>query len=264
MRKTDHSFFCWSDLFSDDCLVLPTAMHSYVMLTTQGALPAISFSHASATSSVSHSTDIARPELASFASPHLHSRKKRELARQKTRIGAITLRVRDPCILSRQPPWAFSIYRRMFVGGRTCTYDHVDEEASVNTGRVIPFDDNESIIRSRRICHACASLSRELSMYDMSNLNRLQKLEEHESAGVAAFWAFDKAAFEEGALPVQIKQLIAVAVALTTQCLYCIELHTAAARDAGATNAQLAETAVVAAAIRAGGAITHATHLMQD
>lgn len=101
-------------------------------------------------------------------------------------------------------------------------------------------------------------------MYDMSNLNRLQKLEEHASAGVAAFWALDKAAFEEGALSVQAKQLIAVAVALTTQCPYCIELHTTAARDAGATNAQLAETAVVVAAIRAGGAITHATHLMQD
>lgn len=101
-------------------------------------------------------------------------------------------------------------------------------------------------------------------MFEMSNLNRLQALEDHAPAGIAAFWAFDKAAFEEGALSVQTKQLIAVAVALTTQCPYCIELHMTAARDAGATSAQLAETAVVAAAIRAGGAITHATHLMQE
>ena len=56
----------------------------------------------------------------------------------------------------------------------------------------------------------------------------------------------------------------AVAVALTTQCPYCIEIHTKAARDAGADDAQLSETAVVAAAIRAGGAITHATHLLHD
>lgn len=101
-------------------------------------------------------------------------------------------------------------------------------------------------------------------MFEMSNLNRLQKLEEHAPVGMAAFWAFDKAAFEEGALSVQTKQLIAVAVALTTQCPYCIELHRSAARDAGATSAQLAETAVVAAAICAGGSITHATHLMQE
>jgi AhpD family alkylhydroperoxidase len=101
-------------------------------------------------------------------------------------------------------------------------------------------------------------------MFEMSNLNRLQRLEEHAPSGIAAFWTFDKAAFEEGALSVQTKQLIAVAVALTTQYPYCIELHTTAARGAGATNAQLAETAVVAAAIRTGGAITHATHLLQE
>jgi AhpD family alkylhydroperoxidase len=103
-----------------------------------------------------------------------------------------------------------------------------------------------------------------MNMFDMSNLNRLQKLEDNAPAGIAAFWAFDKAAFGAGALSVQTKQLIAVAVALTTQCPYCIELHMTAARDAGATTPQLAEAAVVAAAIRAGGAITHATHLMQE
>jgi AhpD family alkylhydroperoxidase len=79
-----------------------------------------------------------------------------------------------------------------------------------------------------------------------------------------SFSAFDKAVFEEGALSAQQKQLIAVAVALTTQCPYCIELHNKAARDAGATDAQLSEAALVAAAIRAGGAITHATHLFRS
>ncbi|MGA5351850.1 carboxymuconolactone decarboxylase family protein [Streptomyces thermodiastaticus] len=78
-----------------------------------------------------------------------------------------------------------------------------------------------------------------------------------------AFQAFDKAVFTDGALTAQQKQLIAVAVALTTQCPYCIELHTKAARDAGADDAQLAEAALVAAAIRAGGAVTHATHLFR-
>jgi AhpD family alkylhydroperoxidase len=62
-------------------------------------------------------------------------------------------------------------------------------------------------------------------------------------------------------LTTQQKQLIAVAVALTTQCPYCIELHRKAARDAGATDAQLTEAALVAAAIRAGGAVTHSSHL---
>jgi AhpD family alkylhydroperoxidase len=98
-------------------------------------------------------------------------------------------------------------------------------------------------------------------MFDMKHLTRLRTLDAQAPEAMQAFWAFDKAAFAEGALSAQTKQLIAVAVALTTQCPYCIELHNKAARDAGATDAQLAEAALVAAAIRAGGAVTHATHL---
>jgi AhpD family alkylhydroperoxidase len=60
------------------------------------------------------------------------------------------------------------------------------------------------------------------------------------------------------------KQLLAVAVALTTQCAYCIELHVKQAREAGATDQMLAEVATVAAAMRAGAAITHATHMFKD
>lgn len=100
-------------------------------------------------------------------------------------------------------------------------------------------------------------------MFDMKHLTQLKKLDEHAPEAMKSFWAFDKAAFAEGALTAQQKQLIAVAVALTTQCPYCIELHAKAARDAGATGEQLAEAALVAAAIRAGGAVTHATHLFK-
>jgi AhpD family alkylhydroperoxidase len=98
-------------------------------------------------------------------------------------------------------------------------------------------------------------------MFDMKNLSKLKTLDENSPAAMKAFWEFDKAAFADGALSGLQKQLIAVAVALTTQCPYCISLHTKAARDAGATDAQLSEAAIVAAAIRAGGAITHSTHM---
>ena len=77
-----------------------------------------------------------------------------------------------------------------------------------------------------------------------------------------AFWAFDKAAVADGAIPVKYKELIAVAVALSTQCPYCIEIHTGNARRAGATDTELTETAMVTAALRAGGAVTHATHVL--
>jgi AhpD family alkylhydroperoxidase len=98
-------------------------------------------------------------------------------------------------------------------------------------------------------------------MFDMKNLTRLKKLDENAPDAAKAFWAFDKAAFAAGAISAQTKQLLAIAVALTTQCPYCIEIHLKAAREAGVTDAQLAETAMVAAAMRAGAAVTHATHL---
>ena len=62
---------------------------------------------------------------------------------------------------------------------------------------------------------------------------------------------------EDGAVPKKYRELIAVAVAVTTQCPYCIEAHAKAAKLAGATREELVETAFVAAALRAGGAATH-------
>ena len=61
----------------------------------------------------------------------------------------------------------------------------------------------------------------------------------------------------DGAIPKKYRELIAIAVACTTQCPYCIEAHSKAAKAAGATRAEVVEAAFVAAALRAGGAATH-------
>ena len=72
-----------------------------------------------------------------------------------------------------------------------------------------------------------------------------------------AFRAFSAAVFADGALPVKTKQLIAVAVAHTTQCPYCIHGHTEGALKAGASEAEIMEAIWVAAEMRAGGAYAH-------
>jgi AhpD family alkylhydroperoxidase len=64
---------------------------------------------------------------------------------------------------------------------------------------------------------------------------------------------------EDAAIPKKYRELIAVAVACTTQCPFCIESHAKAAKAAGATREELVEAAFVAAALRAGGAATHGT-----
>jgi AhpD family alkylhydroperoxidase len=73
-----------------------------------------------------------------------------------------------------------------------------------------------------------------------------------------AFTAFSKQVFADGALPEVTKQLIAVAVAHTTQCPFCIADHTARAVKQGATDEEIMEAIWVAAEMRAGGAYAHA------
>ena len=100
-------------------------------------------------------------------------------------------------------------------------------------------------------------------MYDMRNLGKFTRLGELAPEAFKAFVAFDEAVVKHGVVPVKYKELIAVAVALTTQCPYCIEIHSKKARKAGATEQELAETTLVAAALRAGGAMTHGTHTLE-
>ena len=101
-------------------------------------------------------------------------------------------------------------------------------------------------------------------MYNKDNLARLKKMNGLAPQVMKAFWAFDKAAVAEGAMPVKYKELIAVAVALTTQCPYCINIHSGNARKAGATDTEIVEAAMVAASLRAGAAVTHATHALPN
>jgi AhpD family alkylhydroperoxidase len=73
----------------------------------------------------------------------------------------------------------------------------------------------------------------------------------------AAWEAFSKSVFADGALPAKTKQLIAVAVAHVTQCPYCIQGHTKGALRHGATKQEIMEAIWVAAEMRAGGAYAH-------
>ena len=100
-------------------------------------------------------------------------------------------------------------------------------------------------------------------MYQLEKLEKLRTLDAAAPEAMKAFWAFDKAALASGIIPKKYKELMAVAVALTTQCPYCIEIHSKAARDAGASQEEIAEVVLVAAALRAGGAITHGTHALK-
>ena len=78
-----------------------------------------------------------------------------------------------------------------------------------------------------------------------------------------AFYAFGEAVFAPGALDVQTKQLIAVAVAHVTQCPWCIEAHVKAASREGATGPQIMEAIWVADEMRAGAAFAYSIKTLE-
>ncbi len=99
-------------------------------------------------------------------------------------------------------------------------------------------------------------------MYDASNLERFPALGMLAPSAMKAFGDLDAAAMADGEIPVKYKELMAIAVALTTQCPYSLEVHETAARKAGATDSEIAETTFVAAALRAAAAVTQGTYLV--
>jgi AhpD family alkylhydroperoxidase len=94
--------------------------------------------------------------------------------------------------------------------------------------------------------------------YLKDNSRNVRRLRELKPEAYKAFIAFSSEVFKDGALTNKIKQLMAVAVAHTTQCPWCIDAHVNRAKDLGATDEEIAESVLVAMEIRAGGAFSHA------
>ncbi|MFG6206156.1 carboxymuconolactone decarboxylase family protein [Pseudomonas retamae] len=99
-----------------------------------------------------------------------------------------------------------------------------------------------------------------------ADVNYMLDLQEAAPEMVAAFFNFDKAVFNKdvGSLNLATRELIAVGVAVTTQCSYCITDHAQRAISAGASKQDVAEAIMVATALRAGGGITHGWQAMKS
>ena len=94
--------------------------------------------------------------------------------------------------------------------------------------------------------------------HDSDDLKKLAEFKTLAPKEFATFVEFDKTVGrEDGAIPRKYRELIALAVACTTQCPYCLDVHTRNAKRAGATRQEVAEAAMLAAALRAGAAVTH-------
>lgn len=100
------------------------------------------------------------------------------------------------------------------------------------------------------------------ALYQKSYFNRLGELSVLAPEAFKAFVQFDKAALAEGKLSVKLKELIAIAVAHTTGCPYCIEVHVKAGKAAAVTKEELSEAILVATALKAGSALAHGVNAL--
>ena len=97
-----------------------------------------------------------------------------------------------------------------------------------------------------------------------SDLQRLGQVGRLAPDEFAAWQSFQQAVDRtDGTVPRKYRELVAIAVALTTQCSYCLDVHTAQAVRHGVTAEELTEVVFVAGAVRAGGSLAHGLQAMK-
>ena len=98
--------------------------------------------------------------------------------------------------------------------------------------------------------------------YDPADLKKFGKISDWNEELGAKFFEYYGKVFEEGALTSREKSLIALAVAHTIQCPYCIDAYTGDGLQRGITKEEMMEALHVAAAIRGGASLVHGVQMM--
>ncbi|WP_372237258.1 carboxymuconolactone decarboxylase family protein [Burkholderia sp. SRS-W-2-2016] len=98
--------------------------------------------------------------------------------------------------------------------------------------------------------------------YTPKLLEAVGQLGEAAPATLAGYKALDGAAAKGGHLDAKTRELIALAVAVTTRCDGCIAVHSAAAVKAGASRDEVAEALSVAIALNAGAALVYSARAL--
>lgn len=97
--------------------------------------------------------------------------------------------------------------------------------------------------------------------YDPDDLARFEEIGEEAPELAKKFFEYYQAVFAEGELSEREKALIALAVAHTVQCPYCIDAYTRACLEKGSDIAEMTEAVHVANAIRGGSALVHGVQM---
>ena len=99
--------------------------------------------------------------------------------------------------------------------------------------------------------------------YRPEDLAKFPEIREGNTDLADKFFAYYGAVFEEGALTVREKALIALAVAHAVQCPYCIDAYSSECLKQGADLEQMTEAVHVSTAIRGGASLVHGLQMLE-
>ena len=97
--------------------------------------------------------------------------------------------------------------------------------------------------------------------YDPKDLGKFPEIGEEAPDLAKKFFEYYGAVFAEGELTEREKALIALAVAHTVQCPYCIDAYTQTCLEKGSNLAEMTEAVHVAVAIRGGASLVHGVQM---
>lgn len=81
---------------------------------------------------------------------------------------------------------------------------------------------------------------------------------------VNAFMGLLGAAYTPGSVDTKTKELISIAIGVYNRCEYCIVFHVYKALEAGASRAEIMESAMVSVAFGGGPAMAYSVTLLKD
>lgn len=99
--------------------------------------------------------------------------------------------------------------------------------------------------------------------YKPEHLPKFGEIAEGNKELADAFFSYYGKVFQDGALSEREKALIALAVAHTIQCPYCIDAYTSGSLEKGADLEQMTEAIHVATAIRGGASLVHGIQMLE-
>ena len=100
------------------------------------------------------------------------------------------------------------------------------------------------------------------SYFNPEDLKKFGEITEWQEELGTKFFDYYGSVFKEGALTEREKSLIALAVAHTVQCPYCIDAYSSTCLVKGADEEQMMEAVHVAAAIKSGALLVNSVQMM--